>query len=118
MPRYIDADALVEKINSNACETWYKGLGNGWWTHSVKLKDNIVNLIKNEPAAEVEPVRTAHWVIVQTTNPTVSTVHRCSNPDCRLTTYARRLPPYCQECGSKMLGEVREDDDKYLLQKT
>ena len=70
------------------------------------------------PLPDVEPVRTAYWVVVQTTNPTVSTVHRCSNPECRLTTYARRLPPYCQECGSKMLGEAREDDDKNIVPET
>lgn len=65
---------------------------------------------------EYVPLRTAYWLVVQTKNPTSVTVHRCSNPKCRLTTYAHRLPPYCQECGSKMLGKAREDDDKYILQ--
>ena len=67
---------------------------------------------------EYAPVRKAYWVIVETKTPTPSTVHRCSNPECRLTTYARRLPPYCQECGSKMLGEAREDDDKNIVPET
>lgn len=64
---------------------------------------------------EYVPLRTAYWVVVRTKNPTSVTAHRCSNPDCRLTTYAHRLPPYCQECGSKMIGKVTEDDDKYIL---
>lgn len=67
---------------------------------------------------EYVPLRTAYWLVVQTRNPTSVTVHRCSNPACRLTTYAHRLPPYCQECGSKMLGKAREEDDKYFVQKT
>lgn len=65
---------------------------------------------------EYAPVRTGYWVIVQPFAPTDVSRHRCSNPKCRLTTYARRLPPYCQECGTKMLGEVREEDDNYILQ--
>ena len=65
---------------------------------------------------EYVPLRTAYWVEVRSKNPTTATVHRCSNPECRLTTYAHRLPPYCQECGSKMLGKVREDDDKHIMQ--
>lgn len=64
---------------------------------------------------EYVPLKTAYWLVVQSKNPTSVTVHRCSNPECRLTTYAHRLPPYCQECGSKMLGKAREDDDKYIL---
>jgi DNA-directed RNA polymerase subunit RPC12/RpoP len=74
--------------------------------------------IKIIDGVEYAPLRTAYWVEVQSKNPTTATVHRCSNPECRLTTYAHRLPPYCQECGSKMLGKVREDDDKYLMQAT
>ena len=64
---------------------------------------------------EYVPLKTAYWLVVQTKNPTSVTVHRCSNPECRLTTYAHRLPPYCQECGSKMLGKAREEDDKYIV---
>ena len=65
---------------------------------------------------EYVPLKTAFWLVVKSKNPTSVTVHRCSNPECRLTTYAHRLPPYCQECGSKMLGKAREEDDKYILQ--
>ena len=30
MARYIDADKLIEELNSNSAETWAKGLGRGW----------------------------------------------------------------------------------------
>ena len=54
--RYIDADALIELIQSNTMETWGKGLGRSWWSHSVQLKDNIVGLIKNAPTVDVVEV--------------------------------------------------------------
>ena len=116
MPRYIDADELIEKIESCTAETWGKGLGRSWWSHSVQLKDNVVRLIKNAPevAVDAAPERTAYWVVVRSKNPTSVTAHRCSNPECRLTTYAHRLPPYCQECGSKMIGKVKEDDENMV----
>ena len=53
MARYIDADELIVQIEGNTAETWGKGLGRAWWAHSVMLKDNIVNLIRNAPTADV-----------------------------------------------------------------
>lgn len=70
--------------------------------------------IKIIDGVKYAPLRTAYWVEVRSSNPAAPPVHRCSNPDCRLTTYARRLPPYCQECGSKMIGKVKEDDENMV----
>ena len=53
MARYIDADELIAQIEGNTADTWGKGLGRAWWSHSVRLKDNIVNLIRNAPTADV-----------------------------------------------------------------
>jgi hypothetical protein len=55
MARYIDADALIAQIEGNTGDTWGRGLGRSWWAHSVMLKDNIVNLIRNAPTADVAP---------------------------------------------------------------
>ena len=53
MARYIDAYELIAQIEGNTADTWGKGLGRTWWSHSVMLKDNIVNLIRNAPTADV-----------------------------------------------------------------
>ena len=55
MTRYIDADALIEKMSDLIAETWGKGLGRSWWSHSVILKDNFIRLIKQAPTADVVP---------------------------------------------------------------
>ena len=56
MSRYIDADALIEEMQRCSYETWSKGLNSSWWANSVKLKDNMVNLIKKAPSADVVEV--------------------------------------------------------------
>ena len=55
MARYIDADEVISQIESSTAETWGKGLGRGWWSHAVMLKDNIVRLIQRTPTADVAP---------------------------------------------------------------
>lgn len=67
MARYKDIDAIIEQMNGSTAETWGKGLGRSWWSHSVMLKDNIVQLMKDAPEADVvEVVRCkdcvhGHW---------------------------------------------------------
>lgn len=53
MARYKDIDAIIEQMNGSTAETWGKGLGRSWWSHSVMLKDNIVRLMKDAPEADV-----------------------------------------------------------------
>jgi hypothetical protein len=53
MARYKDIDAIIEKMQGSTAETWGKGLGRSWWSHSVMLKDNIVQLMKDAPEADV-----------------------------------------------------------------
>lgn len=53
MARYKDIDAIIEQMNGSTAETWGKGLGRSWWSHSVMLKDNIVQLMKDAPEADV-----------------------------------------------------------------
>lgn len=56
MARYKDIDAIIEQMNGSTAETWGKGLGRSWWSHSVMLKDNIVQLMKDAPEADVVEV--------------------------------------------------------------
>ena len=55
MARYIDADKLIQAL-CNTQKTWGSRLGTSWWSHSVKLKDNMVRCIKEQPTADVEEV--------------------------------------------------------------
>jgi hypothetical protein len=58
---YIERYALIEEIRGLTTETWGKGLKNGWWSHSVQIKDNFLRLIEKSPAADVAPVVHARW---------------------------------------------------------
>lgn len=53
---YIERSALIKDIRGLTTETWGKGLKNGWWSHSVQIKDNFLRLIEKSPAADVAPV--------------------------------------------------------------
>ena len=53
---YIERDALIKAITECTAETWGKGLGRSWWSHSVQLKDNMVRCINNQDAADVVEV--------------------------------------------------------------
>lgn len=56
MARYIDADKLITALCDCTEDTWGKGLGASWWAQSVKLKDNMVECINNQPTADVVEV--------------------------------------------------------------
>lgn len=58
---YIERSALIKEIRGLTTETWGKGLKNGWWSHSVQIKDNFLRLIEKSPAADVAPVVHGEW---------------------------------------------------------
>ena len=105
MKRYIDADALIKDIEHCSYETWGKGVNPTWWAQSVRVKDNIVNLIKEAPTADVVEVRHGYW-IERIEKPSwleddVEVYYDCS--ECG-TSHWSIMPPYCPECGAKMDG--------------
>jgi hypothetical protein len=60
MSRYIDADVLIEELESCSYETWSKGVNRTWWAQAVNVKDNIKRCIDRQPTADVvEVVRKA-----------------------------------------------------------
>ena len=61
MARYIDADKLITALCDCTEDTWGKGLGASWWAQSVKLKDNMVECINNQPTADVVEVKHGEW---------------------------------------------------------
>ena len=70
MARYIDADKLIQAL-CNTQKTWGSRLGTSWWSHSVKLKDNMVRCIKEQPTADVEEVtycKDCEWSVKRVRN--------------------------------------------------
>ena len=106
MKRYIDANKLIGDLNYSTQNTWGKSLGYSWWSHSVKLKDNMVECINNQPTADVEEVRHGEWK----QNPCVERFYYCSECNRRIED-ATKSPykhfPYCH-CGAKMDGGKAE----------
>ena len=100
MARYIDADKLIDWLNSSTADTWGKGLGKVWWAHSVKLKDNIIDGIEKMPTADVAEVKHGEWV-----KPTIINGRTWDFPHCSNCDYVPSDPKhYCTNCGAKMDG--------------
>ena len=101
---YIERGALIEEIRGLTTETWGKGLKNGWWSHSVQIKDNFLRLIEKSPAADVVEVRHARWINPQNGNAT------CSY--CRFRQKGiyddDNEQNFCGVCGAKMDGGKTE----------
>lgn len=107
MARYIDADKFIDALNYNTQNTWGKGLGTSWWSHSVKLKDNIVECINNQPTADVVEVKHGEWENIRQYEfgecygncSVCKTIVKASNP-----TELKLFNKYCPHCGAKMDG--------------
>lgn len=107
---YIERSALINEIRGLTTETWGKGLKNGWWSHSVQIKDNFILLIEKSPAADVDPVVHARWITEDNTE------GYKGDPHCTACKYILRdeavygCTPgvddyfYCPNCGAKMDG--------------
>jgi hypothetical protein len=69
-------------------------------------KDDVIQGIKELPAADVEPVRHGRWIPINRINPAWSQFgiaqHKCSECGSEEVTARKR----CPECGAKMDGEV------------
>ena len=109
MARYKDIDAIIEQMNGSTAETWGKGLGRSWWSHSVMLKDNIVQLMNDAPEADVAEVRHGKWIEWWDDN-YLTFCYKCS--ECgeypltkEETMHDEVLSKYCPSCGARMDGD-------------
>ena len=97
MSRYIDVDALMEKL-------------------FAKLKDGEVlyriapQEIDDAPTADVVEVRHGEWKFVDVL-PMHGAIYECTNCKERYTNQALRMR-YCPDCGAKMDGERRADNER------
>lgn len=110
MARYIDADKLIQAL-CNTQKTWGSRLGTSWWSHSVKLKDNMVRCIKEQPTADVEEVKHGEWkpIVKQDDylDPPYCDTIKCS--ECgEEADVSFHDAKYCYMCGAKMDGGKTE----------
>lgn len=97
MARYIDADVLSDVVIQSKNDN----------PHSKPIvRQNHVHehrhffvMIEAVPTADVAPVRRGTWIAVPSSDLSIGRANKCS--ECKAMRYGSRLPPYCQECGSK-----------------
>ena len=105
MSRYIDANVLIDAIENCSYTTWSKDINRAWWAQAVKVKDNMVECIKNTPTADVVEVRHGRWETVCNATTTASFnwyMHACSACSYSYKTVAPIGYNYCPKCGTKM----------------
>lgn len=117
MARYKDIDTIIEQMNGSTAETWGKGLGRSWWSHSVMLKDNIVQLMKDAPEADVVEVRHGRWIKHKPDSEYIKGLHQlgiakgmgensiywtCSECEHWGVLHYK----YCPNCGARMDGDT------------
>lgn len=107
MSRYVDAEALIEQINSCSYETWSKDVNRAWWAQAVKVKDNIVECIKRQPTADVEEVRHGSWGF----DGMGWTCSECGEYALTNKTKMQVHSAHCPHCGAKMDGERRSENE-------
>lgn len=109
MARYIDADKLIQAL-CNTQKTWGSRLGTSWWSHSVKLKDNMVRCIKEQPTADVEEVKHGEWLPVQYIYFGFKRYEcsECKDDEYWQKRYIEHKETYCPNCGAKMDGGKAE----------
>lgn len=107
MPRYIDADKLINEFGNGTLDTWGKGLGASWWAQSVKLKDNMVECINKQPTADVVEVTHGEWkkISVASKEYGYGQVYY-QHSSCKISPTELYQSPYerCPRCGAKMDG--------------
>jgi hypothetical protein len=100
MPRYIDADFLIDKLKEQANIPWNKRAVPVSWSYAYK---EFIDDIENAPTADVEPVRHGRWY----ENNIGDAV--CSNCKGIQDKYEVVFMPYCPNCGCKLDLEKEEE---------
>lgn len=100
MKKYIDTDALYEKIhNIGGCdalpETWAEG-----WDKAI---DGCLNLLESMLAADVQEVRHGEWMYNDLYFPSCA---ECSECGWKSSVGGEEIPSYhyCPRCGARMDG--------------
>lgn len=103
MSRYIDADALKEKMfNYYDCVNLDTGNGNykGETLMNYEVADMIEDCIDNAPTADVQEVRHGRWQETVPTTP--KSYRRICSVCCGVAYMIGKKYSYCPYCGAKM----------------
>lgn len=109
MPKYIDADALKDKmfnyydcVNLNTRKCNYKGET----LMNYEVTDMIEDCIDNEPAADVQEVKHGQWRICHKGTYKWSRCYCsvCGKPNGIGGIISNQKKPYCPNCGARMDG--------------
>lgn len=88
MPRYIDADALLEEIKPG----------------KIMSSDSVRYKIITAPTADVQEVKHGHWF-----KPSEMSENICSNCKRSIKTLFSILSDYCPNCGAIMDQKEKEE---------
>lgn len=100
MPRYIDADKLIDTLQNLAYDDWNQGVTTSWATAYSECEE----LVDSVPTEDVEPVKRGRWIKLE--DDYNDHLYECSY--CHTWT---SLPTeevnygsirYCWSCGAKM----------------
>jgi len=94
MPRYIDADALIDDIRKHSESYFADDFAHEW--------------VDKQPSADVQPVRHGHWIHDGLDIPHGVDWMRCSECGKRDKYCPATMTNYCPNCGAKMEGETNE----------
>lgn len=92
--RLIDADELIKQ----ACRSTE-------WSHGEHPMVIEADDIDDAPTVDAEPVKHAHWVIIDQQDANEKPDFRCSS--CFLISPLRGYTRYCPNCGAKMGGKTK-----------
>ena len=100
MPRYIDADKLIEEYKGNILTAQ---------TDYAEGCRDIIEDIKNAPTADVQEVKHAHWIFTDHYGYYHTPIYECSNCQKMVEDNFIHIHKYCLHCGAKMDEEDGED---------
>ena len=101
----IDADALVEKIESEIYRYWNGG-GGGYY-----LAEDAVKEV--EAAPTVEAVRHGKWICISEPDENDNVQCNCSVCGARDLHAKDMVVPYCWKCGANMDGVIDYESERF-----
>lgn len=111
MPRYIDADKLMERVNCKRYRKYHTCVGCDFFDEQDSwCSGELFGVqIMDAPAENVAPVVHAHWIDVDANDPFL--LHgKCSH--CGYEQWIRSDLRFCPNCGAKMDEKGKKEDDE------
>ena len=111
MAEYIEKEALIKALEADFSTDWadYASKNNfdkDYIDGARDEYDDVLKIICQQPAADVQPVIHAHWIeLPKAMNPNENPC-KCSNCG-HVVSFMNHYPKsnYCPNCGAKMRGE-------------